>query len=1041
VSLRNCSIWTAASILALFLVALVGFHTQTGVARAETNDINAICDTVQGIPQVECEALVELYNSTDGDNWTENAGWPGSGSPSDVPCTDWYGITCQNGVVTAISLGSNELSGALTSVPWVNFSHLVGLRLDSNHITGAIPPTMADMNALVDLWLLDNNLSGPIPEFGANCSGQSGQPCVMWRLLLARQDPGLTGALPSSIGNLDALRELSVSENQLTGPLPPELLNLNSLEQFLASDNYFTGPILDFSRLAGLRFLTLDGNCFGGAIPSGLGNMNRNLERLWLSNNKLEGPLPREVACIANYVNNPESLSVTLAGNMLYVIDEAAKQCLATTAVSLGEQTVPPDDLRIEDVGESTVDLAWSLLPFPFSLGHYEVGYTTTPDGELTVVNVGSKSNGSAVISGLDPDTQYYFYIRTQTPANGGQKNALTSRWSPTPVEGKTLKPFDEAIPVVSIYKELSPATPAIGEKVEVTVTMRAEGGAAIVTLTDTLPGPAIDPVILSGDAQIENGRIFFEGALLDSVSVVIRYEYTLSGPVEPGAILYTEAVLEYAGEKYISGAAVAVRAAPVKTLVALYVSGDNNLGEEGYTRDLFAKVERAQIPDDVAVLLLYDGPGNEDAYYYQMHDNDGSVSATKCGNVGEPFCGYELDKSMWKWQETAGSRASLQAFLARALDAYEPERFIVSLVGHGSGWSPDLLLPQPSTHDEKPDNRRFGGLLFDQNPENAISTRQLGEALLEVTTNAGRKIDLLYLDSCLMAMSEVAYEVRDSVDFLIASESTSWTSFRYDLHLQAESMDKPIEELAIQWIKNEESELSSETSIGYPYTYSLLDLRERHMEELLKREDELANWMIQGLNGSESELHRTRIRQAFEQADCFDSNQDRQIDGLDAYCDLRSFAIEIKDLYPGASVTSALGATEAVTQTKILAASQELQSFLQEGENSLVRYTASQSFLYPNSDPANVWSWEIAGGVSIYLPVNEGDDWKRGFYKPAYLQSVAHGKWDELLNAYWRYQDPPSPPDPCQERGCLPRGQGAVRNETSVYLPFVAKE
>ena len=42
------------------------------------------------IPQVEREALIALYNATDGDNWTCNDGW--LGAPG-TECS-WYGVTC-----------------------------------------------------------------------------------------------------------------------------------------------------------------------------------------------------------------------------------------------------------------------------------------------------------------------------------------------------------------------------------------------------------------------------------------------------------------------------------------------------------------------------------------------------------------------------------------------------------------------------------------------------------------------------------------------------------------------------------------------------------------------------------------------------------------------------------------------------------------------------------------------------------------------------------------------------------------------------------
>ena len=41
------------------------------------------------IPQIERDALVALYNSTDGANWTDNTGWMGAAG---TECL-WFGVT------------------------------------------------------------------------------------------------------------------------------------------------------------------------------------------------------------------------------------------------------------------------------------------------------------------------------------------------------------------------------------------------------------------------------------------------------------------------------------------------------------------------------------------------------------------------------------------------------------------------------------------------------------------------------------------------------------------------------------------------------------------------------------------------------------------------------------------------------------------------------------------------------------------------------------------------------------------------------------
>ncbi len=49
------------------------------------------CSTVTKISQVECESLLQLYDSTDGANWINNDGW----NVTNIPCS-WTGITCND---------------------------------------------------------------------------------------------------------------------------------------------------------------------------------------------------------------------------------------------------------------------------------------------------------------------------------------------------------------------------------------------------------------------------------------------------------------------------------------------------------------------------------------------------------------------------------------------------------------------------------------------------------------------------------------------------------------------------------------------------------------------------------------------------------------------------------------------------------------------------------------------------------------------------------------------------------------------------------
>ena len=55
------------------------------------------------IPQSEREALISLYNATNGDDWTNSDSW--TGAPG-TEC-DWHGVTCRGDVVFYLDLEDN----------------------------------------------------------------------------------------------------------------------------------------------------------------------------------------------------------------------------------------------------------------------------------------------------------------------------------------------------------------------------------------------------------------------------------------------------------------------------------------------------------------------------------------------------------------------------------------------------------------------------------------------------------------------------------------------------------------------------------------------------------------------------------------------------------------------------------------------------------------------------------------------------------------------------------------------------------------------
>uniref|UniRef100_A0A0D3FFM3 Protein kinase domain-containing protein n=1 Tax=Oryza barthii TaxID=65489 RepID=A0A0D3FFM3_9ORYZ len=105
---------------------------------------------------------------------------------------------------------------------------------------------------------------------------------------------GLMGTLPSNVlGNLSALRTLSLRYNALTGPIPDDLSRLPELRAIYFQHNSFSGEVpASVFTLKNLVRLDLAGNKFSGEISPDFNKLNR-LGTLFLDGNSFTGEIPK----------------------------------------------------------------------------------------------------------------------------------------------------------------------------------------------------------------------------------------------------------------------------------------------------------------------------------------------------------------------------------------------------------------------------------------------------------------------------------------------------------------------------------------------------------------------------------------------------------------------------------------------------------------------------------------------------------------------------------------------------------------------------
>ena len=213
-------------------------------------------------------ALAALYNSTGGEHWADS---PGNRWLRDSCHCRWVGVSCleksacDESPVIEIERSGKNLTGVLPS--WSGdpgqsaLPQLQRLTLTDNPgLTGSIPETWGDMAQMRRVWLYHNNL---------------------------------VGTLPGAFATMTQMRELQVYENLLSGSLPEAYAKLSEMVALDVSSNSIGGTLVEaYGQLRKMTQLWMYSNNIEGVLPPAWGNLAQ-LTGLSMFNNKLSGSLPK----------------------------------------------------------------------------------------------------------------------------------------------------------------------------------------------------------------------------------------------------------------------------------------------------------------------------------------------------------------------------------------------------------------------------------------------------------------------------------------------------------------------------------------------------------------------------------------------------------------------------------------------------------------------------------------------------------------------------------------------------------------------------
>ena len=185
---------------------------------------------------------------------------------------------------------------------------------------------------------------------------------------------------------------------------------------------------------------------------------------------------------------------------------------------------------------------------------------------------------------------------------------------------------------------------------------------------------------------------------------------------------------------------------------VMVYLDGDNNL--ETYGLQDINEMEMVGSTADVNMVVQADRiPGYDISngdwtttrkYYITKDLNPDQINSPLKGDLGEL---------------NMGDPQTLVDFANWVAINYPAKKYSLVIWNHGGGFR-SLNLAKDIAWD-------------DTNGRDKITMPELEDALSMITTQLGGKIDLLGMDACLMAMAEVAYQIKDDADILVTSEES----------------------------------------------------------------------------------------------------------------------------------------------------------------------------------------------------------------------------------------------------------------------------
>lgn len=369
------------------------------------------------------------------------------------------------------------------------------------------------------------------------------------------------------------------------------------------------------------------------------------------------------------------------------------------------------------------------------------------------------------------------------------------------------------------------------------------------------------------------------------------------------------------------------------------FIAADNDGTEQARLQAQYDSLKDSSKNPNVNVVAFWDGLNLKDTKYVAW------ASSNETSNIH-------------KEELNTGDPTTLHDFITWAQQNYPADHYALIISDHGS----------------------LSGVALD-----ATANFSLGDYLtqndLHTALSGVKKLDVVYMDACLMGNIETAYQLRNIADFYVASESETWNGILPELFtLGSKQSPYPVlQQYDIPGIQDNTSPEQLATNMGKSYdilgryfwrkpsTISVAKLS--NVSDVVTKTSTLAGLLKSGmtsLHGIIKSITPYNVLQHYEM------DRDLEITNQDEYVDLYQFAELVQT---------------NISDPNIQSAAQELMTSV----NGYIIYEDHWSGPFFDEHHKNhYWYHANSHGVSIFFP-----QFSRSFYKDSWSDFTAGTTWN----------------------------------------------